>query len=239
MWEIGAGIGGMHYKGDVQPKFKPFVVGPGANIFARMNYSRSLSLKANAVIGRIQGNDDNMNDPFHRIRGFKFNANILEAGGQLEYNFMNFRTSASRIVNNWTPYVFGGGALTMRSTNYTIKNLIERGGGVYEFNGTTSGSSNTRINSWILGIGFKKELNARWNWGVEFGTRWINDDFLDGLGYYKDGTYDNDPLPAAITDFVILNRKRSVPGTRAKDMYYYTNFSISYLFYKVYCPPRR
>ncbi|MBA4851744.1 DUF6089 family protein [Emticicia sp. BO119] len=238
MWEIGAGVGGMNYKGDVLPTFKPFSVGPGANVFARMNYSRSLSLKANALIGKIHGNDNDVSDPFHRIRGFSFNASILEAGGQIEYNFMNFRTSASRIVNNWTPYVFGGGAITMRSTKYSLTNLIDTGTG-FVFNGTSSGSSNTRINSWILGIGLKKELNARWNWGVEFGTRWINDDFLDGLGYYKDGTYDNDPLPAVITPFVLLNRKRSVPGTRAKDMYYYTNISISYLFYKVHCPPRR
>lgn len=238
MWEVGAGVGGMNYKGDVLPKFKPLVVGPGANIFARMNWSRSLSLKANAVIGKIHGKDADMNDPYHRLRGFSFNANIMEAGGQLEYNFLNFRTNASRIVNNWSPYVFGGGAITMRSTRYTLQNLIDTGSG-FVFNGTTSGGSSTRINSWILGIGFKKELNQRWNWGMEFGTRWINDDFLDGLGYYKNGTYDNDPLPPIITDFVLLNRKRSVPGTRAKDMYYYTNISISYLFYKVHCPPRR
>lgn len=238
MWEVGAGVGGMNYKGDVLPAFKPLSVGPGANIFARINYSRSLSLKVNGLIGRIHGNDNAIKDPFHQIRGFSFRADILEAGGQIEYNFMNFRTSASRIVNNWTPYVFGGGALTMRYTNYTLTNLIDTGSG-YVVNGTSPGKSDTRINSWILGIGIKKELNARWNWGVEFGTRWINDDFLDGLGYYKDGSYDNDPLPASITDFVLLNRKRSVPGTRAKDMYFYTNFSISYLFYKVHCPPRR
>ncbi len=238
MWEVGAGLGGMNYKGDVLPKYKPLVVGPGANIFARMNWSRSLSLKAIGVMVKIQGNDADMNDPYHRIRGNSFNATIFEAGGQIEYNFLNFRTNASRIVNNWTPYVFGGGAVTMRSTKYLLQNLIDTGNG-FVFNGTTPGSSSTRINSWILGIGFKKELNARWNWGMEFGTRWINDDFLDGFGYYKNGTYDNDPLPAAVTDFVILNRKRSVPGTRAKDMYYYTNISISYLFYKVHCPPRR
>lgn len=238
MWEIGAGVGGLNYKGDVMPKFKPFVAGPGANAFIRMNYSRSLSLKANAMIGKIHGNDDAINDPLHRARGFSFTANIMEAGGQIEYNFMNFRTSASRIINNWTPYVFGGGAYTVRSTNYKIKEIINNGssGTVVSY---TPGASDTRVNSWILGIGFKKELNARWNWGIEFGTRWTNEDFLDGLGYNKDGQYNAGTPPTSVDASVLLNLKRQVPGTKAKDMYYYTNFSISYLFYKVHCPPSR
>lgn len=239
MWEIGAGAGGMNYKGDVMPKFKPFVVGPGANAFVRMNYSRSLSLKANAVIGKIHGNDEAMGDPYHKSRGFSFTANIMEFGGQIEYNFMNFRTTASRIINNWSPYVFAGGAFTMRSTNYKIKELTYNTPPNPPSVSYTSGASDTKVNSWILGIGFKKELSPRWNWGMEFGTRWINDDFLDGFGYNKDGKYDSGTLPTSIDPGVLLNLKRQVPGTKAKDMYYYTNISISYLFYKVHCPPRR
>ncbi|WP_337043206.1 type IX secretion system protein PorG [Emticicia sp. 17c] len=238
LWEIGAGVGGCNYKGDVMPKFKPFVVGPGANAFVRMNYSRSVSLKVQGLIGQIHGNDDVMHDPFHDIRGFNFKANIMEASGQIEYNFMNFRTNASRIVNNWTPYVFAGGGYTMRTTEYHIKSIISTGTGVVT-NGVISGSSNTQVNTWVLGIGFKKELSPHWNWGVEFGSRWINDDFLDGLGHYNNGTYNSGTLPASIDPLVLLNLKRQLPGTRAKDMYYYTNFSISYLFYKVHCPPTR
>lgn len=235
MWEIGAGVGGLNYKGDVMPKFKPLVVGPGANIFGRMNYSRSLSLKVNALIGQIHGKDDAISDPYHQARGFKFNATIMEAGGQLEYNFMNFRTSASRIINNWTPYVFGGGAYTIYNYSYEKRQLTSRSVYTIDKNG-----GNNRRNSWILGIGFKKELSPRLNWGVEFGTRWINTDTLDGFGY-SNGEYSSTPPDFSGTDpdFAKYNAKMQVPGTKAKDMYYYTNFSISYLFYKVHCPPTR
>lgn len=241
MWEVGAGVGGMNYKGDVMPKFKPFVVGPGANVFGRMNYSRSLSLKANVVVGKIHGSDAAMNQPFHRVRDASFNTSIIEFGGQIEYNFMNFRTSASRIVNNWSPYVFGGAASTMYNMNSQRIVLTDAGGGNYIKSPSANGNQSRR-NSWILGIGFKKELNARWNWGIEFGTRWINDDSLEGFGYDDKGEYDSDfgsPPKDPITPFNLYNKKRQVPGTRAKDMYYYTNISISYLFYKVHCPPRR
>jgi hypothetical protein len=239
MWEIGAGVGGMNYKGDILPRFKPFSVGPGANIFARMNYSRSLSLKVNGVIGQIHGDDKAMKDPLHMVRELSFKSSIMEAGGQIEYNFMNFRTSASRIVNNWTPYVFAGGAYTVFKYNRQGVEL-ERTGLAPNYIITKKPvkyNGGADRNSWILGIGIKKELNARWNWGVEFGTRWINDDNLDGFGYIK-GEY---PLDADddIDDFVLYNYKRQIPGTKANDMYFYTNFSISYLFYKVHCPPRR
>jgi hypothetical protein len=241
MWEVGAGVGGMNYKGDVMPKFKPLVVGPGANIFARMNWSRSLSLKANGLIGQVRGNDKAMSDPFHLEREYSFNSFIMEAGGQIEYNFMNFRTNASRIINNWTPYVFGGGAYTIYQ--YKAQRIdITRDAALNKIKTPVTYTQGNRRNSWILGIGFKKELNARWNWGMEFGTRWINDDLLDGLGYDSKGEYDTRTTsgPPPIYDQILLNeKKRQVPGTKAKDMYYYTNISISYLFYKVHCPPRR
>jgi len=241
MWEVGAGVGGMNYKGDVLPKFKPLVVGPGANIFARMNYSRSLSLKANAIIGKIHGDDTDLNDPFHKVREFNFNSSIMEAGGQIEYNFMNFRTSASRIINNWTPYVFGGGAYTIYT--YNAQRIdITVDASLNQIKTPTKYSKGNRRNSWILGIGFKKELNARWNWGMEFGTRWVNDDLVDGFGYDSNGNYDTrttSGTPTIIDAALLREKKRQVPGTKAKDMYYYTNISISYLFYKVHCPPRR
>ncbi|UTA68124.1 DUF6089 family protein [Emticicia sp. 21SJ11W-3] len=235
IFEIGAGVGGLNYKGDVLPKYKPFVVDPGANLFGRMNISRSISLKANVVAGRVHANDSDMDDVYHRTRGFNFNARILEMGGQIEYNFLNFRTSSSRNATNWSPYVFGGAAFTIRSTNYNIRSYSDILLPSFYY---TSGYSDTRTNAWILGIGFKKELSPHWNWGMEFGTRWINDDFVDGLGYNKDGVY-NTNLNTGIDDIVKYNLKTQVPGTRTKDMYYYTNFSISYVFYKIYCPPVR
>ncbi len=234
-WEIGTGAGFCQYKGDVMPSFKPLVARPGASIFGRMNYSRSLSLKAQAMIGQVHGNDKLVKaDPLHQSREYSFDAKLIEAGGQIEYNFMNFRTSASRIVNNWTPYVFGGYGVTIIETKSQSKTDINPS--VF-----APYSSNKSEQYMSLGIGFKKQWRDKWNWGVEFGARRVNSDFLDNFGYYGDGTYPLSLPPninTADPKFQYL-LKYQVPNTKVKDMYYYTNFSISYLIYKIYCPPTK
>jgi hypothetical protein len=202
-FEVGAGLGVCHYKGDLSPTFKPFQFGPGGNAFFRYNHSRALSAKVGFMYGQVRAKDkNNQRDLFLQKRNLEFSKWLPEMNFQVEYNFLNFRTNASRIVSNWTPYVLGGAMYLDRTTG-----------------------------GWLLGVGLKKEWRRNWNWGVEFGTRmpFQSDTAFDGLGFYeKGGTTSNkgEPnIPVAIT--------------RQGDKYYYTNFSVSYVFYKVYCPPSR
>lgn len=228
-WEVGVGAGLCNYKGDIMPSFKPFVARPAVSTFMRMNWTRSVSFKVQGMFGGIAGNDKAIkSDPYHQARGHSFNAIILEGIGQVEYNFANFRTTASRIVNNWTPYVFGGyggTAIQTRAKLVSINNI--------------SYTTRSSPNFLALGIGFKKEWKTQWNWGIEFGSRWTNTDLIDAVGY-KDGIVQIAPStsPPSIV-FPYSYQKNQTPGTKVNDMYYYTNFSISYLFYKVHCPPRR
>lgn len=228
-WEVGVGAGMCNYKGDIMPSFKPFFARPAVSTFIRMNWTRSVSFKVQGMFGGIAGNDKAIkSDPYHQARGHSFNAIILEGIGQVEYNFANFRTTASRIVNNWTPYVFGGyggTAIQTRAKLVSINNI--------------SYTTRSSPNFLALGIGFKKEWKTQWNWGIEFGSRWTNTDLIDAVGY-KDGIVQIAPStsPPSII-FPYSYQKNQTPGTKVNDMYYYTNFSISYLFYKVHCPPRR
>jgi hypothetical protein len=228
-WEVGVGVGICNYKGDIMPSFKPFFARPAGSTFIRMNCTRSVSFKVQGMFGGIAGDDKAIkSDPYHLARGHSFSAIILEGIGQIEYNFANFRTTASRIVNNWTPYVFGGyGGTTIqtRAKLATINNPTY-----------TARSSPSFL---ALGIGFKKEWKNQWNWGIEFGSRWTNIDLIDAVGY-KDGIVQIAPsLTLTPVIFPYSYQKNQIPGTKVNDMYYYTNFSVSYLFYKVHCPPRR
>jgi Domain of unknown function (DUF6089) len=230
-WEVGIGAGICNYKGDIMPSFKPFVARPGGSAFVRMNWTRSISLKAQGMFGGLAGNDKAIkSDPYHQARGHSFTAVILEGIGQIEYNFANFRTTSSRVINNWTPYVFGGyGGTTVQ----TKAKLASINNALY--------LTRSSPNFVALGIGFKKEWRNQWNWGVEFGSRWTNTDLIDAVGYERDGDISQTTTvgsPPAII-YPYLFQKNQTPGTKAKDMYYYTNFSISYLFYKVHCPTRR
>ena len=230
-WEAGVGAGVCNYKGDIMPSFKPFVARPAGSVFVRMNWTRSISLKVQGMYGGLAGTDKAIkSDPYHQARGQSFNATVLEGIGQIEYNFSNFRTTSSRIVNNWTPYVFGGyggATITTKAKLASINNPTYQ---------TRSGP-----NFVALGIGFKKEWRNQWNWGVEFGARWVNSDLIDAVGYERDGdisqTTSTGSPPAIV--FPYSFHKYQAPGTKAKDMYYYTNFSVSYVFYKIHCPTRR
>ncbi|MCU0324710.1 MAG: DUF6089 family protein [Spirosomaceae bacterium] len=208
-FEIGGGAGFCHYKGDLAPSFKPFQARPGGNLFFRYNHSRAVSAKVSGLFGQISAKDANVSkDLFLQKRDWEFKKTFFEGAAQIEYNFLNFRTTSSRIVNNWTPYVFGGGVYMMSA------NFAQSWGGV------------------SIGLGIKKQWNNKWNWGIEFGSRKVFDaDFLDGYGFYiKD-----------VNTSGIVKGTPNFPATTTMqgDMYYYTNFSISYVFYKVHCPPGR
>lgn len=207
-YEFGVGAGACHYKGDLAPTFKPFQFGPGGNAFFRYNHSRAVSAKIGFLFGQVQADvKNNQRDLFFQEiarRGLqpKFRKVLPELNAQIEYNFLNFRTNASRIISNWTPYVFGGGMYLDRTT-----------GGL------------------TLGVGLKKEWRRNWNWGVEFGTRFP---FQSDVLFDNSGFYEKDAPPFLKGD---PNQDRAT--TRQGDRYYYTNFSISYVFYKVHCPPSR
>ncbi len=230
--EIGTSIGVCQYKGDVMPSYRIFMARPGGGVFVRYNLSRAVSVKAQGIIGVLRGNDTHLrNEPLHTARQYSFTNVFKDFGVQVEYNFLNFRTNQSRIISNWTPYILAGGGINYSQINAKY----------WSFNPSSpfnSFSTKSNPNYLSLGVGFKKQWKQQWNWGVEFGTRWTNTDFLDGLGYYSDGSYA--VTSSATTGFVspYLRQKFSVPGTLSKDIYYYTNFSISYLFYKVHCPKR-
>jgi hypothetical protein len=196
--EVGGGLGGMLYKGDVSPSLNPRFIAPGANLFFRYNATRSFSMRAGIGLGILRGEDRLSRDPFQQARDFSFRTNLSEATVDLEYNFLNYKSSPK--VKNWTPYVFGGVGIC------SFRNDVIRARGVLNF---------------PLGVGFKYEIKRPWSVGVEFGTRFTNNDYLDAIGERTFGTTTN---------------KLAQGNPALKDSYTYTALTLSYTFYKLVCP---
>ena len=228
--EIGGGLGPTFYKGDIQPTFRPFNPRAASNLFARYNYNRVFSFKVNGMAGFVGGNDSRSGNKLNKLRDFSFRQTVVDYNLQAEYNFLNFRTGNGRYESNWTPYLFGGLGQYIslsRKFNSTVDPPIPV---------SNTKPSGSKI-AFFYGIGYKKIINNRWNYGVEFGTRVptkakFNDTSFDGFGYDEnDKVASNYYLP-------VINSKLEYPNTPQQDKYFYMSFSVSYMFYKVYCPPK-
>ncbi len=230
--EIGAGAGPTYYKGDLQPTFRVLSPSVGGNAFVRYNASKVISIKANAMIGFVHGNDAKSGNPLNQYRGLKFNNTLWDYGGQIEYNFLNFRTHNGRYEHIWTPYLFGGlGNMQFLKRKYTTRTVSKQ-------------NSNIAGPDPVLpfGVGYKKIINGKWNFGVEFSTRVLlrkkNADTFDGYGFNPaNGLIQNYYLAQDGSDANI--NLLEYPNTLQKDKYFHISFSVSYLFYKVHCPPGR
>ncbi|WP_317163074.1 type IX secretion system protein PorG [Rudanella paleaurantiibacter] len=156
--ELGGGLGGMLYKGDLAPSLNPRFYRPAGNLFFRYNFTRSFSMRAGIAMGGIKAEDRVSSDPFQQARNRSFRTRIGETTVDMEYFFRDFKML--RRVKNWSPYVFGG----IGYMSYSPRN---EGG--------------PRV-MYPLGVGLKYEIKRPWSIGFEFGTRFTRNDDLDGLG---------------------------------------------------------
>lgn len=230
--EVGYGLGPTYQKGDINPTFRVLSPRIGSNIFVRYNFTKAISLKANAMIGFIGGKDANSGNALNEYRGLKFNNLLWDYNGQIEYNFLNFRTHNGRYEHSWTPYLFGGyGNMQFLRRQFTTRNV------------TTTNSIIAGPDPILpFGIGYKKIVNGKWNFGVEFGTRILlrkkSADLFDGYGF-DPKTNEPQSLYSAQDGGDPNIALLKYPNTLQKDKYFHISFSVSYLFYKVHCPPGR
>ncbi len=233
-WEAGFGTGISHYKGDLRPSFRVFQVNPGANILIRYNHNDALSLKATLLGTRLSAKDRNFHAPLNLARDNSFSTLIWEAAGQLEYNFENFRESRIGSKTDWSPYLFAGYGTYQILNRHTL----QKSGGSNFLSPEVTPSLN-RNYCIPFGIGFKKRSKGNWNWGCEFGARkTYSDEEIDSFGYLRSGEPNLNSSATNPGDFLL--KKYTIPNTREKDMYFYTNIWISYVFYRVNCPnPKR
>jgi len=159
---IGAGLGGFNYKGDLAPAFNPRNYLPGGHAFFRYNLTPSVSFRAGGVLGIVGAKDSRSPDPFNQARNESFHDKITEGDFIMEYNFLNYKQN--RKYKNWTPYLFGGLGL------FKFKPQVK-----------TGDYKTTQLNI-PFGAGVKYEFKRPWSVEFEFGTRKLFTDYLDNLG---------------------------------------------------------
>lgn len=160
--EIGAGIGGMNYTGDLIKSYRFAENRLGGIVYYRNNLSNTVSLRYAATFGTVQGSDDPPFDTFAAQRNAEFKIFLVEPSVTIEYNFLDYKDKNSII--NFSPYFFAGA-------------------GFFTFFGNEPGVEEYSNFQPVIpvGIGLKYNINRNWRFNFEMGARKTFFDYLDNV----------------------------------------------------------
>ncbi|GAA4001478.1 DUF6089 family protein [Hymenobacter fastidiosus] len=207
--EVGIGIGGLVYKGDLAPSYQFKNNRPALTAFYRRDISAPITLRGAVTGGLLRADDANVKDsngrtaPLSAARQANMKGRLVEVSGALEYNFFDFHNRKEKI--HFTPYVMVG--LAGFYANTTTQSVGD-GGAAFNKRGGMLGIAVP------AGFGLKLALSRHWNLGLEAGARKTFTDELDH---------------ASLQTPVLVNR-------HDQDWYFYNGISVSYTFYKIHCP---
>ncbi|WP_240676107.1 type IX secretion system protein PorG [Botryobacter ruber] len=209
--ELGFGIGGANYTGELAPEYRFLNNQPALTVFYRRDFTAPITLRAGMFGSHRIVNDNTIGDhsynlPLPNYRQAEMRLSLLELSGVVEYNFLDYYDPAQAV--RFSPYFFLGLAGTFynvqtRFDNAALKNSLEE-------------PYRTTLTFAIpIGVGIKYGLSKHWNLGVEFGARKLLNDRIDNL----------------------RGQDKRISNPFDKDWYYYNGISLSYTFYKINCPP--
>lgn len=159
-FEVGPALGLTGYLGDVNngnmykmPRYA------GGGIF-RYNLNTRWAFKGNLFYVNLAGDSKNIESQFPHAEQYKFNAHVIDLGGQAEFNFFHFGQGAKyKNYKRITPYMVAGLGVEMSFVD-----------------------GKTSLGMVLpLGVGVKYRLKERLNLGFEFTMRKSFSDKIDGI----------------------------------------------------------
>ena len=182
-WEVGPFLGVSNYFGDLNTSYDFTEIGPAAGALARYNFNNRINAKFEAQYTFIRGNDKDSPNSFEIRRNLSFKTDIIDASAQLEFNFFPYIHGSKDY--NFTPYLSGGLAVLAHSPKarldgewHRLRPLGTEGQGEGEEYNFVTGA-------FVIGGGFKWDLNEDWSINIEVGARALFSDYIDDVS----GTY--------------------------------------------------
>ena len=191
-WEVG-GMGGITvYHGDLAPDFSMQTPGAAANFYVRRNVDPRVSLRLGASFGTISASDAFSQNDYNKARNLSFQSTIFEGSIGMEFNFLPFHhhSQKGRNKNQFTPYLVAGFGIFYHNPKAKYKDdfyALQPLG----TEGQAPGNEYSLVQpSFILGGGFKFDINSQWGIMIEGATRILFFDYLDDVS----GEYANKSL---------------------------------------------
>ncbi|MGB4774996.1 MAG: DUF6089 family protein [Daejeonella sp.] len=209
-WEIGGGVGGSGYMGDINP-IKPYLINNLAFVGQiKRNFDGYWSLKLNFMQGRIQADDRDSPNVYQQQRNLNFYSSLTEISAQTEFNFFKFLPGDIYAVGNkrFSPYLFTG----VGGVYFNPKN--NEGTELQPLKTENQGSPYLKYAISVpYGTGIKYNIKGKLNLVGEIGYRTAFTDYLDDVSSRGDFLY---------------NAKR--------DTYMFAGISLTYTFVSQKCP---
>jgi len=241
-YELGGWAGTSFYHGDINSSRLVQKPGLAIGVMARRNFDTRVAVKTQLSYGRVGADDANSKNNFERNRNLSFRSNILDWTNTLEFNFFSYEHGHA--TNNMTPYMFGGfnvfrynPTAELDGTRYTLRSLGTEGqipGSEY---GLISGG-------WVLGGGFKFDVNRVWSVNIDMSLRFLFTDYLDDVSTEFP---DKDELRGTRGDIAVALSDRSLVdgigiagrqrgNSNNNDRYTFVGVSILRYFGGIECP---
>lgn len=157
-FNAGIAIGMSGYAGDASSSiFKhPGFVGEGT---FRYQYDARWSFGGNLAFMSLSGNTADMDGVRPGGIEYKFNSNVYDLGGRVEFNFFPYGIGETyKSLRRWTPYLSLGVGVTLASCD-----------------GSTAFGPNIP-----MGFGMRYKMSERWNLYAEFNVTKVFSDHVDG-----------------------------------------------------------
>ncbi len=253
--EIGAGVGGMNYIGDLngQSLFdKPKL---SFSAFARYNVDDRWAVAVNIVKGAIaSGSPD-----YIESRNLSFRSDIWDLSARAEFNFVRLGTAVSQ--NRFSPFIFCGIGVFHFSPEAYYHNPLTGVSSWVALQPLGTEGQNTSLYPdrrpyqtlcFMLpfGLGFKYMIAKHVIIAVEYGFRKTWTDYIDDVSttYVDPSIFENDAVAAALHDrsaeggFDIVNKPGTLRGDDTLDdwySYFNISFTISTKFLFGWLKPKR
>lgn len=216
--ELGFGLGGATYSGDIIRRVDPSQLGIQGTLFGRRNFDNVWSLRAGISFARLNAADSiNPIDALAARRNAAFKGSVFEATAIMEYHFLDFTHPQSQ--HKYSPYGFFGLGYSFFSGE----------GNAYQGD-PKAGFYSLGTPIIPFGLGIKYRLNNRWALAMELGFRATFSDFFDKI----------DSEVASIPRFPDPSNTNVPYGINYgnygdKDWYYFLGLTLSYSFNSVQC----
>ncbi|MBS9524316.1 outer membrane beta-barrel protein [Litoribacter alkaliphilus] len=219
-YEIGFGLGGSTYTGDMIRRIDPSQSGLQGTLFGRRNFDNVWSLRGGLAIGRLNATDSiRPIDPMALERNAAFRGTLVETHLMMEYYFLDFLNPQSTV--RFSPFaMFGFGfaffmgkedQLGFNNTNYYV------GTPVIPF-----------------GLGVKYQLKDRLFMTLEFGARATFTDYLDRIEHNPE-YFQPRAVPIGGGEYITNPNTYTFGDRDNKDWYYFLGVTVSYSFHQVKC----